>query len=280
MSTLCAVDKSFLYDMFKITGGYILFDMYKEAGKNKSFTKDLILDATGIDIYKDDNNMYNLSQQKCVDKIIADFSNSVVVKFFRDLWSFYKEHTCTIKGCDTCVKERQCNRFKDIMKRLESQQDVILPKIEGQNITEVYQDAVRNIETGNYTLAIDRLHTYSVYFFERLCAKNGITVMRDAKGQITVTLEKLIADLKQIYISTGFLDTDFFKVASRKIANIMQEFGRVRNDKSAAHPNELLSKIEAEFVVKIVCDILTFFKKIDDSTNNKKPTYNDDNLPF
>jgi len=282
VSNLSAGDKRFLYDFFKISGGYILQDMYEKARKNKTFTRNLILDAAGIDIYANDNEMYGLSQAKCVDKLIADFPNLTVAKFFKELRSFFIENTCNSWNyCDNCENEKQCKRLSEILKKLESQPDIVVPVLRGQNVSEVYEDLVRNIEMGKYTLAVDRLHTYSIYFFERLCINNNITVSRDSKGQITVTLEKLITDLKASYIAHGYINTDFVKLATRRIQELMQEYGRVRNDKSAAHPNDLLEKIEAEFVVKTVCNMLEFFKKIDDRIDNKiENSIADDELPF
>jgi|GEM_PF-4900316 len=41
------------------------------------------------------------------------------------------------------------------MKSLEEQSDIVIPVLEGNNIKDIQEDAKRNIEAGNYALAID-----------------------------------------------------------------------------------------------------------------------------
>jgi hypothetical protein len=263
MSTLSVMDKRYIFELFEIRDGYILLDMYRKTGKNKTFTRDMILEATGINIFS--NEQPTLSQQKWVEKLITEHSNREVVKFFRCLESFYLENKCQkclSSYCDNCEFFGKLSKFHSIMEKLETQSDIVLPSIGGDNIKDIQEDARRNIEAGNYALAIDRLHTYSILFFEDLCKKNNIEIVKDTQGH--AVLEKLVADLKQHYSNSGFLKTDFTKKALKRVSELLKEFNSVRNNDSAAHPNELLNNNEAKFVVEIVCNMLVFFKKLDD----------------
>ena len=50
------------------------------------------------------------------------------------------------------------------------------------------------------------------------------------------------------------------------------KFNAVRNDHSAAHPNEMLNKAEAMYAVKIISETLSFLDKIESIKDSEQRT--------
>ena len=89
MSTLSFIEKQTICRLFGITEGFI-FKFWSDKGNhNKSITKELILEACGINIFED-KGYKNLSQQKCVQKIWDECSH-----FSPQKYDFYPKFLAT-----------------------------------------------------------------------------------------------------------------------------------------------------------------------------------------
>ena len=55
MADLTNIERTKVFDFFQISGGYVLLDLYRKNGKNKTDTRNIIKDSTGIDIYNDEH---------------------------------------------------------------------------------------------------------------------------------------------------------------------------------------------------------------------------------
>ena len=78
--------------------------------------------------------------------------------------------------------------------------------------------------------------------------------------------------LKKWYVDNNYFDSEFAAIAIQNTINIFDKFNGIRNDNSAAHPNQLLSKAEAEYAVKIIANTLTFIDKCEKSKSQKVQT--------
>lgn len=58
-------------------------------------------------------------------------------------------------------------------------------------------------------------------------------------------------------------------MAIKNAINIFAKYNDLRNNKSAAHPNQLLQKAEAEYAVKVVADTLMFIDNVEKSKEKK-----------
>ena len=76
-------------------------------------------------------------------------------------------------------------------------------------------------------------------------------------------MQSLVGRLKNWYAENHYFDSDFSVVAIQNTINIFDKYNAIRNDQSAAHPNEVLNKAEAMYTVRIVAETLTFIDKIE-----------------
>lgn len=263
MTTLTFIEKQTICRLFGIEGGYI-FNYWQNQGYNKNITKNLLLDACNIDIYKDEGYQ-GLSQQKCVEKIWQECAPQTVAKMLDALCEYFEFRMGTDRWADEDYQDY--NAVQEISKRLRSIDSIELPKQRQGDLLLIVRDIEANIDAGTPELAIDRLHTFATQFFRDVCQSHGIPT-KDNKG-IQYSLEGNVARLKKWYADNDYFESEFCVVALQNTINIFAKFNEIRNEKSAAHPNPLLTKVEAEYAVKVIADTLIFIDKIEKQKNTE-----------
>lgn len=265
MGALSFIEKQTVCRLFGISDGYI-FKFWSDRGNyNKNITQQLILESCGIDIYKD-KPYKDLSQQKCVEKIWNDCSPQVVA----NLLSALSDYFCFAMGTDFWSDEDgyDFRQVEEIIKRLKSTPVVSLPAQETADLKLILSDIEANIHAGKPELVIDRLHTFATKYIRETCQKHNIAIA-DEKGD-HYALDALVARLKGWYERENYFESEFCVVAIRNTINIFAKYNDLRNNKSAAHPNPLLQKAEAEYAVKVVADTLMFIDSIEKSKSQKQ----------
>jgi len=157
-------------------------------------------------------------------------------------------------------KEMDYQELRELEKRL-MQNPVSIPAAATDTLKLVKEDIERNCNNNTPELALDRLHTFSTGFFRSVCKKHGINTEDDRGNEYP--LQSLVGRLKNWYAENHYFDSDFSVVAVQNTINIFDKFNAIRNDQSAAHPNEVLNKAEAMYAVHIVAETLTFIEKIE-----------------
>lgn len=258
MGILTFIEKQTIGRLFGISDGYI-FKYWGDRGSyNKNITQQLILESCGIDIYKD-KPYKDLSQQKCVEKIWNDSNPQTVAK----LLSAFSDYFCFAMGTDYWSDEDRYDyrQVEEIIKRLTSSSTVPLPSQEAADLKLILSDIDTNIQAGKPELVIDRLHTFATQYIRTICQNHNIAIA-DEKGD-HYSLDSLVAKLKGWYERENYFESEFCVVAIRNTINIFTKYNDLRNNKSAAHPNPLLKKAEAEYAVKVVAGTLMFIDNIE-----------------
>lgn len=273
MGILTFIEKQTICRLFGISDGYI-FKFWSDRGSyNKNITQQLILESCGIDIYKD-KPYKDLSQQKCVEKIWSDSNPQTVAK----LLSALSDYFCFAMGTDYWSDEDgyDYRQVEEIIKRLTSSSVVPLPSQETADLKLILSDIDTNIQAGKPELVIDRLHTFATQYIREICQKHDIAIA-DEKGD-RYSLDSLVAKLKGWYERENYFESEFCVVAIRNTINIFAKYNDLRNNKSAAHPNPLLKKAEAEYAVKIVAETLMFIDNIEKSKPKQTIPWGNDEL--
>lgn len=265
MSNLSFIEKQIVCRLFGISDGYI-FKFWSDKGQySKNTTRQLILDACGIDIYRD-KPFSGLSQQKCVEKIWDDHSPKTTAKLLAAL----SEYFCFAMGTAFWSDEDgfDYRQVEEIIKRLDATPDISLPEQNSADLRLILSDIESNIRSGKPELVIDRLHTFATNYFREICKKHSIAIA-DEKGN-HYALDSLVGKLKKWYEEENFFESEFCIVAIKNTINIFAKYNDLRNGSSAAHPNQLLQKAEAEYAVRVVADTLMFIENIEKSNTQPK----------
>ena len=283
MSLLTFIEKQTICRLFGISDGFI-FKYWSQKGEyNKNKTKDLILDSCGINIYED-KKYKTLSQQKCIEKIWNEAPPKTVAKLLQALCDYFSFYMGDSWWSDEDSYDYR--QVKEIIDRLNSLESIALPTDDNsQNLKLLLDDIAQNINNGTPEMAIDRLHTYSSEFIRKVCDSHGIKTTND-KGE-HYSLESIVGMLKKWYTDNNYFDSEFCPIAIGCSISIFSKFNELRNKRSAAHPNDLLAKAEAEYSIRMISDTLLFIDKIEKSKSVVTPTnpwdeivVSSENLPF
>lgn len=258
MANLSFIEKQVICRLFGISDGYV-FKFWSDRGQySKNTTRQLILEACGIDIYKD-KPFSSLSQQKCIEKIWDESTPQTVAKLLKALCDYF----CFAMGTDYWSDEDgyDYRQVEEYIKRLEATSGFSLPEQNSADLNLILSDIENNIRTGKPELAIDRLHTFATKYLRDICQNHNISTT-DEKGT-HYSLDSLIAKLKNWYEKENYFESEFCVVAIRNTINTFSKYNDLRNGNSAAHPNQLLQKAEAEYAARIIADTLMFIDNIE-----------------
>lgn len=253
MSSLTYIERERIARFLGFKSGYVF--TFLKSGYTKTNTRDMIYEATGIDIYK--NAEYNMSQERCIRKIWDECDDYTVGKLLKIMLDYY----LGVAKWDWDRREEiDYQELRELEKRL-MRNPVSIPAAATDTLKLVKEDIERNCNNNTPELALDRLHTFSTEFFRSECKKHGISTEDDRGNEYP--LQSLVGRLKNWYTENHYFDSDFSVVAIQNTINIFDKFNAIRNDQSAAHPNEVLNKAEALYAVHIVAETLTFIDKIE-----------------
>lgn len=116
-------------------------------------------------------------------------------------------------------------------------------------------------------MIVDRLHTFASEYLRNLCHTHSIVTTDDKCSEYP--LHSLAGMLKKWYVDNDYFDSEFAVTSIQNSINLFDKFNSIRNENSAAHPNDLLSKAEAEYAVRIIADTLNFIDKCEKSKIEK-----------
>ncbi len=257
MSQITYVDKERAANFFGFSNGYIFtFLNNHNIPFNKTNTRNMILEACGIDIYKDSE--YDMSQERCIRKLWDEADDYSVGCLFKVMLDYY----AAVANWDWDWKEKEDYQYlRELEKRLCSAKSLQLPATDNESLSLLQKDIERNFSNNTPELALDRLHTFSTHFFRKLSRMHGLDIA-NTSGE-NFSLETLVANLKNFYRDNSYFSSDFCVIAIQNTINIFAKFNAIRNNQSFSHPNPILSKIESEYVVKVISDTLMFIDKIE-----------------
>lgn len=258
MSNLTFKEKRLISEVLEFDGGYIFTYLGKYERYNKTTTRDIIFGACGIDIFSDPNYS-NLSQQKCLERIWEKESDDVAGRVLTDFLQFYIEHYPP--GLLEEGEKRRYVRCCEVADRLLSSADVSLPFPISEQLGILLADIQRALSVGNPELCLDRLHTFTAEYLRVICDSHDIPTA-NAKGE-HYPLNSILGSLLKFYRDNSLVQSEFSLIALRNSIDLFSKYNSVRNDQSYAHPNEVLNKAEATYVVQIVSSTLTLIEQIE-----------------
>lgn len=263
MALFSLIERKTIYRLFGIDSGFIFKYWSDQSQYSKNDTRDIILDSCGINIYTDKDYSL-LSQQKCVEKIFNSNNPKLVSDLLKGLCDFFNFKMGRYNWCDEDIDDYQS--VQRIIERLQGSESVNLPEVQQyENIDMLTQDIEHNINNGTPELVLDRLHTYATMYLREICNNHNLPVADDRGNMYSI--DGLAGKLKTYYIDNNYCKSEFSTQAIRTMISLFAKFNDIRNDNSFAHPNDVLDKAEAEYVVKTMLSTLQFITKIEETNN-------------
>ncbi|UNT96723.1 abortive infection family protein [Allobaculum mucilyticum] len=116
------------------------------------------------------------------------------------------------------------------------------------------------IEEGKPTLALDRLHTFTTKFLRTICDDSQIPIKKSNGDYLP--LHSVMGRLCNHYEENNLIESEFSLRALKSSISLLEAFNDIRNNKSYAHDNPVLNKVESEFVVEIVSSVLNLLNAV------------------
>ncbi len=232
-----------------IQGGYIL-DL------NNAEFRQIILRATGIDVYEDEysakvsDEMGSSSKGKTLTYFCHHESDANVLRVLGELIDYAENMDDDRYDIDL----NKINKAKDILNKYKNP-DLIVGDTTEEKIDNLIKDINQSITNGKPEFTLDRLHTLMKNYFKGLCYKHKIEYNdRDQLNQLVSRYSKFI---------TEKLESDFSKTIINQTGTNFKKFNEIRNHKSYAHDNEILNRAESLLIYRNIVAIYEFIKTIE-----------------
>ena len=222
MAELSIREKNSIEDLFKMQSGYIL-DF-----SNNSFPR-FVGESVNIDIYNSRGYEEYASKANKLRQIINNESDYLVGKLLKDLLDYFEDSKLrNNSGLNKWEKEKIIE-LRNTSERLMKNSTIELPKSKEDNLKTLSEDINISLQRNKPELVLDRLHTYTVMLFRKICIKNKISVV-DNNGKY-YPLQSLVGKLKNYYKDNKTFETDFPFLAIKYSISLFDKYNEIRNDK-------------------------------------------------
>lgn len=269
MANLSFREKIKLEELFDMNSGYVL-DF-----SNTSFSR-FVGEVANIDIYGGIGYQEDVSKAKKLRQIWEKESDNIVGSLTEEMLNLCEDYYSKRNDLSDSRKN-QIDEMRAVALRLKGTvTKVNLPEKEEETLQTLIEDINSALSRNEPELVLDRLHTFSTKLLRHICIDNDVDVT-DSKGN-NLPLHSLAGMLKKKYEQNSLFNSSFTLSAIQNSISLFDQYNGVRNNQSYAHDNEILGKLEAEFAVKIMANLITFIDKAE--TYRKKMEKNNSNGTF
>ena len=255
MSSLTNSERYIIEELFNMETGYVL-DF-----NNQTFAR-FINRAVNIDIYGGSGYEGNCSKANKLRQIWDDEPDSLVGILIEELLAYYEGWQSRKDEELTDSPEEDIAELHIIIQRLkDNDAPVDLPDKPEEDFQTLKEDIKQSLAKNKPELVLDRLHTFALKLLRQTCIDNGINI-KNEKG-INLPLQSLAGMLRKKYEEYEIFEVTFTLLALQNSISLFDSYNTIRNDKSFAHPNEILQKLEADFAVKIMANVITFIDSVE-----------------
>ena len=268
MAQIPAYENAIIEKLFQMKEGYVM-----------DFTNSSISQFIGTSISR---NIYDAkyadgnsgSKANRLRKLFQVEPDRIVGKLLNDLADYYKAISS-----DTNFNEAGFQTLKSLADSLQQfpikMEESLVPVAEYLGDQEYYSLVLAEIKdslTRNQSEAcIDRVHTFISGLARQLCEKHELKY--ENNQTVSKIFNQYFAHVKQCIPDLSEMSIQIM----RGTANVIHHFDNVRNTRSLAHPNPLLSKAESNFILTSVSNFLMFVRQLEESMET---FVSKDDLPF
>ncbi len=248
MSNLTLIEKRKLERLLQMGSGYVL-DF-----SNRTL-QGFVLDSTGRDIF---DVKYSGSKANRLRAFWANEPNHVVGKLLTNLLDYYEE-----RNTGSTELSDECRRIAQRLLQDASVQDIeaIKPNADGRDFEALAKSVRDSIERNEPESGLDRLHTFVVKYVRTLCEKRGIPTEPDKP------LHSLFGEYIKHLKKSGLIESEMTERILKSSISILEAFNHVRNERSFAHDNPVLSYSESLLIFNNVASSIRFIAALDDSAS-------------
>lgn len=254
-------------------GGYVM-DF-----SNSTFAR-FIGDVVNIDVYDGPGYTEYASKANKLRQIWTNEPDNVVGTLLDALLEHCKDYRKRINNL-TDEDIAKIGEMKLVAERLKGNSLCVeLPQKKEVTMQTLKEDINNALARNKPELVLDRLHTFSTKLLRQICTDNGIATVNDNGDNYP--LHSLAGMLKKKYEQNALFQSSFTANAIQNSISLFEKYNAIRNNQSYAHDNPILDKMEAEFAVRIMTDVITFIDRAETYRKQaeKQDKYTEYNLSF
>lgn len=279
MANITPVNRRRIEPFLMMNTGYVL-DF-----NNKTFA-DFIATNVNIDIYDEKYSIEGDSKANRLRALFKIESPTVVAKLLQDLIDYRLSYMQQIRNINISDEEKESHKAcLIVIEDLKNDVSFIEwshPTLDNdEDFEKLSQNIKYLIDNNQYDIGIDRLHTYVMKYFRKLCKSKNIDTRDKA-------LHSIFGEYVKYLKAKNHIESVMTERILRSSISIIEAFNDVRNNQSLAHDNVLLKHDESSLIFKNITSLLSFINNIEQkisSFENPKPAFptaNDyiQDLPF
>lgn len=266
MSDLTGIEKRKLEHGLAMGDGYLLNFFNRTFGE-------FFLDFFGIDIW---DAKYAYSSGSKANRTRAFWNletNYLVGRVLATIFDDWQE----FRVCDSPEEPpEECLQIAQRLIESAPAPDLaaFVPVGNDQSFDSLARSIRESIERNQPEAGLDRLHTFTVKYFRTLCESRGIDTPRDKP------LHSLVGEYVKALRSAGEIESEMTTRILKSSISVMDSFNAVRNERSLAHDNEMLSLDEASLIFSYVTSVLRFIQAIEAKHAAPTSALGDEDIPF
>ena len=232
---------------------------------NRTF-RNFVEDRFGFDIYSNEFNFLGDSKAKRLRALLSYVDDKHAAQILVEFWKYRTTLPDHLKLDTPDAEERIKSEYFECVEHLQrgEKSGAILNAIskfdQSETLDHLINSIERDVRSDRYPAALDRLHTYCMRRFRVLLEDNGNQVDE------AMALHARAGSYARVLESKGFSQTTVRIIKSS--ISIFESLNDVRNKKSLAHDNDLLSPREARFILDSVGAVLRFLESVRSHTKH------------
>ncbi len=249
VSSLTGIEKRKLERAFGMETGYVL--------NFSNFTfSDFFNDFFGIDIFGEKyafRSGSKANRMRAFWNTESDYLVGQVLGVIFDNWTEFKGYNDPPERSDECVqiarRLRESAPPPDLL--------ALVPSDDDKSFETLARSVSDSIQRNEPESGLDRLHTFTLKYFRRLCEQRGIDTPRDKP------LHSLVGEYVKVLRTGREIDSVMTERILKTSISVFDAFNAVRNERSLAHDNEMLSREEALLILSHVTSSIRFVQSIE-----------------
>lgn len=254
MADLTFLEKRHFERLFGMSSGYVL-DF-----SDRTFDE-FVIDSIGRHISEDHYKNAGTSKANRIRAFWMLDANHIVGKLMKDMVRYAAS---TAGGADPALVE-ECDRIANRLLQSSSvpEIDAITPNAPGRTFDALAKSVRDSIENNEPENGLDRLHTFVVKYVRALCLKHGIEVDRNK------ALHSMFGEYVKHLKTEKKLSSKMSETILKSSISLLDAFNDVRNNRSFAHDNEILSYSEGLLIFNNITAVIRFIESIETSLDEQ-----------
>lgn len=277
MADLSRIEKLKLEKMFEMNGGYIL-DF-----SNRTFGN-FVFETINIDAYLDyyiDNGESKANRLRTIWQKESNYKVGKLTSEMLEYWKSQKLLSYRKISPEEDALFQECNKIAQrlLQDLIVEEIDVIREDEEDPNFDRLAKSIRASIENNEPETALDRLHTYLMKYFRRLCEKHEIVYSKEE------SLNAIFGKYVKFIVAHEKIESQMTERILKYSINIIEAFNDIRNNKSLAHDNQILNYEESLLIFNNITNTIRFIENIEKQIKpieeeTKSEINWDEDLPF